>query len=220
MPYSEDEPDNEIIKILTEYELPEVLLDNDVFIKTYEPKDDEEIDLLMDALYIAADKRSPTGTRTPANVERLINIRNKLHDELEKRKYDEIAEEKRSENLRQNVALNAQRDHERVLLSVRNEKIEKMKRLKEALKNPRVQDLLVKIRMRQMTPQQAFEAVKSNPEWNEQMKQTTLQETRKIKGGKSRVFRRKNKKMTSTSRRKVRGTRRHRKSYSRRSTRK
>jgi len=91
-----------------------------------------------------------------------------------------------------------------------------MERLKEALKNSKVQDLLLKIMRRQMTPQQAFGAVTKHPKSKEQMMGLTLKGTN---GGKSRVFRRKNKKMTSTSRRKVRGTRRHRKSYSRRSTR-
>lgn len=212
----------EIINILEEHKIPLFLLNDDEFIKTYEPKDDEEIDLLMDALYIAADRKS-AGQRTPENINRLTKIRHILDAELKERERDEIDEQERSESRQQNAAQTAERDRERTKLSVKKEKIEKMERLKKALKNPKVKDLLVKIRMRQMTPQQAFGAVKSKPRLNEQMMRTTLQGTRtgtRKKGGKSRIFRRKNKKTTSTSRRKVRGTRRHRKSYSRRSTRK
>jgi len=210
--------DPEIIKILEEHEIPLFLLDDDEFIKTYEPKDRDEIDLLMNALYIAADRKS-AGQRTPENINRLTNISRILEADLNERKQHEIDDQERSESRKQNAAQTAERHRKRIEKSVRNEKIEQMKRLQEALKKPEVQDLLVKIRMRQMTPQKAFGAVKSKSEWNEQMMQTTLQGTRTKTGGRSRVFRKKNKKMTSTSRRKVRGTRRHRKSYSRRSTR-
>jgi len=209
--------DPEIIKILEEHEIPLFLLDDDEFIKTYEPKDRDEIDLLMNALYIAADRKS-AGQRTPENINRLTNISRILEADLNERKQHEIDDQERSESRKQNAAQTAQRDRERIEKSVRNEKIEKMKRLKEALKNPRVQDLLLKVMNDKIKPQQAFRAVIEDPDSKTKMMSLTSKGTTKT-GGRSRVFRKKNKKMTSTSRRKVRGTRRHRKSYSRRSTR-
>jgi len=212
--------DPEIINILDEYEFPFFIIDNDEVITTYKPKDNEEIDLLMEALYIAADRKSD-GQRTPENIDRLTKIRHILDAELKERERDEIDEQERSKIRQKKAAQTAEQDRERTELSVKKEKIEKMERLKKALENTQVQDLLFKVMNNRIKKEEAlFGAVTKNPKSKEQMMGLIYQGTRKRKGGKSRVFRRKNKKMTSTSRRKVRGTRRHRKSYSRRSTRK
>lgn len=64
----------EIIKILEEYGVPLTILDDDVLINTYEPKDIDEYMHLMNALYIAADRKSPTKTRTPADIDKIDNI--------------------------------------------------------------------------------------------------------------------------------------------------
>jgi len=210
--------DPEIINILDEYEFPFFIIDNDEVITTYKPKDNEEIDLLMEALYIAADRKS-AGQRTPENIDRLTKIRHILDAELKERERDEIDEQERSKIRQKKAAQTAEQDRERTELSVKKEKIEKMERLKKALENTQVQDLLFKVMNNKIKKEEAlFGAVTKHPKSKEQMMGLIYQGTNK--GGKSRVFRRKNKKMTSTSRRKVRGTRRHRKSYSRRSTRK
>ena len=44
------------------------------------------------------------------------------------------------------------------------EKLEKMKRLQRALENPKVGDLLLKVMNREITPQQAFDSINSNPD--------------------------------------------------------
>ena len=92
-----------------------------------------------------------------------------------------------------------------------------MNRLRQALQNPEVTDLLLKVMNHQFTPQQAFNSINAIPNLKKQMLSLT---SKGSQGGKSRIFRRKNKKMTSTSKQKTRGTRRHRKSSTRRSTRK
>jgi len=116
-----DDANKEIINILDEYEIPLFLLDDDEFIKTYEPKDDEEIDLLMGALYIAADRKSD-GQRTPENIDRLTKIRHILDAELKERERDEIDEQERSKIRQKKAAQTAEQDRERTELSVKKEK--------------------------------------------------------------------------------------------------
>jgi len=196
-----------------------VIVHNDSIIDPGELQNDEEIMRLMDLAYQMADEVSPTGQRTPSDIDMIELKRKQLEEELRQR----TKEEKDDQKLRDDWQYWAQREREKTELSLNREQL---KRFKEAVKNPRVkdlllkpkvQDLLLKIMRRQMTPEQAFGAVTKDPDLKKQMMGLIYQGTKK--GGKSRVFRRKNKKMTSTSRRKVRGTRRHRKSYSRRSTR-
>jgi len=198
-----------------------VLVHNDSVINTGELQNDEEIMNLMDFAYDMADKVSPTGQRTPFDIEMIETKKKELEEELRQRK----EEEEEYQELRDAWQKWAERQREKTELSLR---IEQMNRLQEALKKPEVKDflkksegkdLLLKVMTRQMTPQELFDNLKNNPKLNDIMLRTTLPGTTKI-AGRSRVFRRKNKKTTSTSRRKVRGTRRHRKSYSRRSTRK
>ena len=92
--------------------------------------------------------------------------------------------------------------------------------LKKALENSEVKELLFKVMKSNTTPQKAFADIKANPIFTENMMSLTLKGKR---GGKSRIFRRKNKKTRSKSRRnaqRTQRTRRHRKSSTRRSTRK
>jgi len=188
-----------------------------------ELQNNEEIMLLMDFAYEMADELSPTGTRSPHDIKLIESTRKQLEDNLARNTQDENSDKEYSKAWQ----LWAEQQRKKSESFLTQDKREKMNRLQDALKNPKVQDLLkkpkvqdllLKIMTRQMTPQQTFGAVTKDPYSKKQMMGLTLKRT-KI-GGKSRVFRRKNKKMTSTSRRKVRGTRRHRKSYSRRSTRK
>jgi hypothetical protein len=169
MSYDDVEPDyTEIIKILNKYELPlhvhdDVVETDDkgvkktksVLIDTFDPIDQQEIAQLMAALYIAADRKSPTGKRTDDDITKLTEIQNILETNLEKKKKIENKSEEYS------IAWQAwaKRQHK-------------------------------------------------NPEKNN------------VIGGKSRVFRRKNKTTRSKSRRNAQRTRRHRKSSTRRSTRK
>ena len=213
-----DPADQEIIDILNEYELPLVILDDDELINTYEPINNDEIIMLMNALFLAADNKSPTGTRTPVDTERLTNIQRILEKNMSERKKAEDAEQERSDSVQQI----AEREREKTELSVKKDIIEKMKRLHQALQDPRIKGLLYKpeYTKRLITPEKAFADIKAETDLRKQMMSLTLKGR---SGGKSRVFRRKNKKMTSTSKRNVRRTRhtrRHRKSSTRRSTRK
>jgi hypothetical protein len=182
--YSADE--KKIIEILKEYGIPLTILVDD------EPKNDEEILLLMNVLYQAADNRSPTGTRTPADTDRLMKIQKVLEKVLEnnlKQRQQQTNDDLIHINAWQAWAERERKKTDQSLEREKLEKIEKMNRLQEALKNPNIRKLLNKGQ----------------------------------RGGKSCVFRRKNKKMTSTSRRNMRSKRRrrnHRKSSTRRSMRK
>lgn len=221
--YSEHVPDDEIINILQEYDIPLTILDDDVLINTYEPINHEEISLLMNVLYQAADKRSPTGRRTPADIERLINIQKVLENSLNKREEQEMNDQQRSNS----VQAIAEQERKKTETSVKQEIKEKMNRIHQALQDPRIKGLFYKPDTTRMPikPEDAFADIKSKPELEKQMMSLTLKGTKRS-GGKSRVFRRKNKKMTSKSRRnaqrtqRTQRTRRHRKSSSRRSTRK
>jgi hypothetical protein len=198
-----------------------VVIDADSAINTGELQNDEEIKQLMDLAYEMADELSPTGQRTPFDIEMIETKRKQLEEELRQRTEEE-EEDQKHRHAWQDWA---EREREKTELSLKREQMNRLQEalkkpeVKDLLKKPEVQDLLFKIMNHEIKPQQAFEAIKTNPRLNEQMLSLTSQRKTK-KAGKSRVFRRKNKKMTSTSRRKVRGTRRHRKSYSRRSTRK
>ena len=190
-------------------------------INTYEPINYEEISLLMNVLYKAADE-SPRG-RTPADIERLINIRKVLEKSLYEREQQEMNAQQRSNS----VQTIAEQERKKTEISVKQEIKEKMNRLHQALQDPRIKGLFYKpdaTRMR-LNPEDAFDYIKANPDLKNQIQGLTFikRETTKTSGGKSRVFRRKNKKMTSTSKRNVRRTRhtrRHRKSSTHRSTRK
>lgn len=197
------------------------LITDDISIDTGELQNNEEIMLLMDFAYEMADELSPTGTRSPDDIKLIESTKKQLQDNLARKTQDEKSDEEYSKAWQ----LWAEQQRKKSESFLTQDKREKMNRLQDALKNPKVQDLLkkpkvqdllLKIMTRQMTPQELFANAKESPYFRKAMSLVTLQGT---KGGKSRVFRRKNKKMTSTSRRKVRGTRRHRKSYSRRSTR-
>jgi len=213
--YSEHVPDDEIINILQEYDIPLTILDDDVLINTYEPINHEEISLLMNVLYQAADKRSPTGRRTPADIERLINIQKVLEKSLNEREEQEMNDQQRSNS----VQAIAEQERKKTETSVKQEIKEKMNRIHQALQDPRIKGLFYKPDTTRMPikPEDAFADIKSKPELEKQMMRLTLRGRR---GGKSRVFRRKNKKTRSKSRRNAQYTRRHRKSSTRRSTRK
>jgi hypothetical protein len=211
------EADDELTAILSNYGVPPVFInDDDVEIITSEPIDDDEIMMLMNALYLGADRISPTGERSLYDME----ILDKTKKELDRR-LREIIKEKGNAQADSNAwQAFAENERTKTELSVKREKLEKMNRLKKALENPEIKDLLLKVMNRQLTPQQAFADIKANHKLKEKMMSLTLNGRR---GGKSRVFRRKNKKMTSTSKRNVRRTRhtrRHRKSSTRQSTRK
>lgn len=143
-------------------------------------------------------------------------VKTQLVNELAKRER-EIEEDKTRSDAVQKWAKD---QREKINQSLKLEKIDKMERLQRALKNPKVRDLLLKVMNHKITQEQAFADIKSNPDLKKQMMSLTLTGTGTRKGGKSRVFRRKNKKTRSKSRRNAQYTRRHRKSSSRRSTRK
>jgi hypothetical protein len=197
-----------------------LVINNGIAINTGELQNDEEIKQLMEIAYEMADELSPTGQRTPFDIEMIETKRKQLEEELRQRT-EEKEEDQKHRDAWQGWAEQQRKKRELSL------KIEQMNRLQEALKkpevkdllkNPEVTDLLLKVMNHQFTPQQAFKSINAIPNLKKQMLSLTSKGTRT--GGKSRIFRRKNKKMTSTSRRKVRGTRRHRKSSTRRSTRK
>ena len=195
------------------YKIPNEVLDDDTFIKTDELVDDDEIMDLLNYAYDKADEISPTGRRTPKQIDEIEQLKNQLKQDLRQRQKE--AEEDRAHS----DSVQAWADNERKKRedSVKREKIEKITRLQEALKNPKIKDLLLKVMNHELTPQQAFADIKGKTDLKEQMMSLTLKGRT---GGKSRVFRRKNKKTTSTSRRNARRTRRHRKSSTRRSRRK
>ena len=195
------------------YKIPNEVLDDDTFIKTDELVDDE-IMFLLNYAYEIADELSPTGRRTPKQIDEIEQLKNQLKQDLRQR------QKEAEEDQLHTASWQAWADIERKKRedSVKREKLEKITRLQEALKNPKIKDLLSKVMNRKLTPQQAFADIKDNSGLKEKMMSLTLKGPRT--GGKSRVFRRKNKKTTSTSRRNARRTRRHRKSSTRRSTRK
>jgi len=190
-----------------------LVINNSIAINTGELQNDQEINELMEIAYEMADELSPTGQRTPFDIDMIETKRKQLEEELRKRTEEKEEDQKNSDAWK--AWVEQQRKKRELSL-----KIEQMNRLQKALENPEVKDLLFKVMKDEIKPQETFQAIKNDPELYKTMMSLTSIGTGTRKGGKSRVFRRKNKKMTSTSRRKVRGTRRHRKSYSRRSTRK
>ena len=196
--------------------IPSLELRGNVLVNIHEPDDDEDIRQLINRAYEIADEISPTGTRTPLDMKILDEKKKELERDLRERNEEEDEAQAHSDAWQAWAA----QERKKTELSVKREKLEKMKRLQEALKNPKIKELLLMVMNRQLTPQQAFAAIKDKPDLHKQMMSLTLKGR---SGGKSRVFRRKNKKMTSTSKRNVRRTRhtrRHRKSSTRRSTRK
>ena len=155
----------------------------------------------------------------------------KKRKELEKTLSITEEEERQNKMNRESWEAYAARIQERNRDYVKEDLSKRMTRLQEALKDPNIKDILLKVMERRLTPdrafndikdlntQQAFNDIKANPSLKEKMMSLTLKGTGN-KGGKSRVFRRKNKKTTSTSRRNARRTQRRRKSSTRRSTRK
>ena len=197
-------------KTIHEYGIPSLILDDDKFIKTDDPIDDGEIMLLVNIAYTMADEISPTGKRTPNDIDKIEQLKNQLNNEMLERKREEEQDNEHSKAWQ--IWAEQQRKKREL-----PEKREQMNRLRQALQNPEVTDLLLKVMNHQFTPQQAFNSINAIPNLKKQMLSLT---SKGSQGGKSRIFRRKNKKMTSTSKQKTRGTRRHRKSSTRRSTRK
>ena len=196
--------------------IPSLVLHGNVLVNKYEPVNNDEIMDLINRAYEIADEISPTGTRTPLDMKILDEKKKELERDLRERNEEEDEAKAHSHAWQAWAA----QERKKTELSVKREKLEKMKRLHEALKNPEIKELLLMVMNRQLTPQQAFADIKAKPDLHKQMMSLTLNGRG---GGKSRVFRRKNKKMTSTSKRNVRRTRhtrRHRKSSTRRSTRK
>ncbi len=183
-------------------------------------ENDIEIMDLMNTAYQAADKYNLTKTRSPDVIQNL----NELKNQLEKDLLDREKDKKEINEHRLAWQAWAERQGETRELSVKREKSEKMKRLQRALENPEVKDLLLKVMNRKITPQEAFDSIKANHMLKNQIQGLTLTGLNGTgKGGKSRVFRRKNKTTRSKSRRNVRRTqhtRTHQKSSTRRSTRK
>jgi len=203
-------------------ELPIITVDNTA-IDTSNLENEEEIIRLINIAYEIADDLSPTGTRTPNDIDKIEQLKTQLEYELAQRKIEE--EQDRLHSLAVQSWAEKQRENKKLL--VKQEKLEKMKRLHDALKNPKVGDLLLKVMnntlTREQAQKQAFAAINSNPGLKKQMMSLTWTGTETRNGGKSRVFRRKNKKTRSKSRRnaqRTQRTRRHRKSSTRRSTRK
>lgn len=168
---------------------------------------------LLDIAYEIADKDSPTGTRTPFDIEIIESKRRQLENQLLESQREEEEDKKRSDAWQ----AFAERERQKTELSVKKEKLDKIKRLQKALENSEVKELLFKVMKSNTTPQKAFAYIKANPIFTENMMRLTLKGK---SGGKSRIFRRKNKKTRSKSRRNAQRTRRHRKSSTRRSTRK
>ena len=201
--------------------LPIITVD-DTAIDTSNLENEEEIMRLINIAYEIADDLSPTGTRTPNDIDNIEQLKKELENNLR-----ESQKEIEDDRLR-SVAVQswAEKQREKIDQSLKTEKLEKMKRIHYALKYPKVGYLLLKVMNKTLTREQAqkqaFAAINSNPDLKKQMLSLTLKGTEKL-GGKSRVFRRKNKKMTSKSRRnaqRTRHTRRHRKSSTHRSRRK
>lgn len=191
-----------------EYDIPEIIGFDDL---------NEEIEYLVNYAYeYNNDPLTPEGLRSPLTINAIEDMKNQLHNEMKEIEKEIKEQEEHSEKWQDF----AERERQKTELSVKKEKLEKIMRLQRALKNPEVKDLLFKVMKSQSTPQQAFAAINSNPDLKKQMTSLTLKGTGTRKGGKSRVFRRKNKKTTPKSRRNAQRTRRHRKSSTRRSTRK
>lgn len=201
--------------IFNKYNIPSALLNDDELIETDKPIDDKEIMELMNVAYQIADKSSPTGTRTPFDIEILETKRKQLEQDL----LDREKEENEDTEFRKAVQDNAEKERKKTELSVKREILERINRLQNALKNPTIKELLLKVKNHELTPQQAFASIKENSSLKKQMMRLTLKGLGQG-GGKSRIFRRKNKKSTSRTRRSMRSTRRHRKSSSRRGMRK
>ena len=203
--------------IYDRYDMSRFTVNNDNLIDLDNPTDDEEIMNLINTGYKLADKKSPTGTRSPFDVE----ILEKKRKELEKTRSEMEEEERQNKMNRESWEAYAARIQERNRDYVKEDRSKRMTRLQEALKDPNIKDILLKVMPRRLTPDKAFHAIKDNPGLNQEMMRLTLKGTGTgQKGGKSRVFRRKNKKKTSKSKRNARRTQRHRKSSTRRSTRK
>jgi hypothetical protein len=201
--------------IFNKYNIPSTLLNDNELIETDKPIDDEEIMELMNVAYQIADKSSPTGTRTPFDIEILETKRKQLEEDL----LDREKEEKEYTEFRKAVQDNAEKERKKTELSVKREILERINRLQNALKNPTIKELLLNVINHKLTPKEAFASIKENSSLKKQMMRFTLNGVGKS-GGKSRIFRRKNKKSTSRTRRSMRSTRRHRKSSSRRGMRK
>jgi hypothetical protein len=200
------------------YDIPDGVLNNDEIIKTYELVDDDEIWYLLNFAYDKADEISPTGRRTPEQIDEIEQLKKELEEDMRQRQKE--AEEDKAHS--DSVQAWADTQRKKREDSVKREKIEKITRLQEALKNPKIKDLLLKVMNRKITPEQAFADIKANTDLKGKIMSLTYPTKYRGTriGGKSRVFRRKNKKTTSTSRRNARRTQRHRKSSTRRSRRK
>ena len=135
LPYTEDD---ELAAIFSDYGVPPVFInDDDVEIITSEPKTDDEIRMWMTALYEGADRKSPTGTRSPYDMEILDETKKKLERRLReiiKERYDAQADSDAWQAW-------AAQERDKTKLSVKREKLEKMNRLKKALENPEIKDL-------------------------------------------------------------------------------
>lgn len=195
----------------------DVLHDDQVF-NTEELENNEEIKKFIDIAYDYADDISPTGSRSPHDVSILEKEEKRLEQELEQRQQEETDAKEHSAVWR----TWADSKRKQINDSVKRDLSKRMTRLHEALKDPKIKDILLKVMNRTISKEQAFDAIKEKTDLKEQIMTLTHPLSKRVfgRGGKSRVFRRKNKKTTSTSRRNARRTRRHRKSSTRRSTRK
>ena len=208
----------------TEFETKFGELHGDVFNndKVFNTEELETNDEIMNWLQLAlehADDISPTGSRSPHDISMLEIEKKRLEQELEQRQQEETDAKKHSAVWR----TWADSKRKQINDSVKRDLSKRMTRLHEALENPKVKDLLLKVMNRTISKEQVFDAIKENTELKEQIMTLTRPISNRGKGntgGKSRVFRRKNKKRTSTSKRNARRTQRHRKSSTRRSTRK
>ncbi len=184
---------------------------NNTFVDRDDPESMQEILELIFMAYTNADKFSPRGgPRTIADLDTIQQKEQQLVEVLTNKQLEKEDDEAYSKLWQEW----ADRERKKRDLSLNREK---MKRLHDALKNPEVKDLLLNVMKHKITPQQAFHDIKANPDLKNQIQGLTL--NGKL-GGKSCVFRRKNKKTTFKSRRNAQRTRRHRKSSTRRSTRK
>jgi len=155
-----------------------------------DPENSDEIDNLVNATYNWLDEDTPTGRRTPEGIRNIENFRKEL-----KKDVDDIELEKR-ENEINRMSWQAYSDRKRkqnenlnkdeIKRFHSNQKTQEILQLNKALENPKVKDLLFKVITQRISPQ-------ANPDLKEIMMSLTLNGTGN-KGGKSRVFRRKNKK--------------------------
>ena len=195
----------------------DVLHDDQVF-NTEELENNEEIKKFIDIAYDYADDISPTGSRSPHDISILEKEEKQLKEDLLKRKQQK--EEDNAHSASWQAWAKTQR--QKINDSLKREKINEITQLQNALKDPKIKDILLKVMNRTISKEQAFDAIKEKTDLKEQIMTLTHPLSKRVfgRGGKSRVFRRKNKKRTSTSKRNARRTRRHRKSSTRRSTRK